>query len=269
MGRACLRSQHLDAPLTQVLVWSGSVSSGSAGTSSDKNIWQRLGYSSKVIPIDEEVFKAATNKSDSQLDIASNAPEPAIFDASLKAILFGDVAGFSKLTDAQLLTFFEGVMGQLATALDQAVEGNVDSLLSINTWGDGIFVVFNDVITAAKSAWAMQDAMRDLAVPDSGERSASGSANKPQLRIGAHFGPIFEFEDPLTKRRNYFGQHVNTAARIEPIAPQGEVYVTEAFAAHLALDPRSQFQADYVGEMELAKKYGKARMYLLRERLKL
>ena len=256
MGRACLRRQHLDAPITQVLVWSGAASNDAAGTFSDKQIWQSLGYSSHIV----------SSNGGNRLETINSEPmhklDSSVFDPALKAILFGDVAGFSKLTDAQIPVFVKGVMGRLALALEQALKGKTQALLSINTWGDGLFVVLNDVVTAASCALAMQEAMHELELLELG---TGDDAQQPQLRIGAHFGPIFEFEDPMTKRPNYFGQHVNTAARIEPIAPQGEVYVTEAFAAHLALDPRSQYQADYVGEMELAKKYGKARMYLLRE----
>jgi class 3 adenylate cyclase len=256
MGRACLRKQHLDAPITQILVWNGEVSATTAGTYSDKKFWEDLGYSSHVINVGADAEIALEQAPHETPKITDNT----FLDPSLKAILFGDVAGFSKLTDAQIPVFVERVLGQLAMAIEQSIGNNRDSLLSINTWGDGLFVVFNDVLTATKCALAMQAAMQGL------ELSAQGISQQPQLRLGAHFGPIFEFEDPMTKRPNFFGQHVNTAARIEPIAPQGEVYVTEAFAAHLALDQRSLYHADYVGEMELAKKYGKARMYLLQEK---
>lgn len=265
MGRACLRRQHLGAPITQVLVWNGDSNKGTAGTYSDKQTWQRLGYSSHIIPIDASLLEpgasSITEQSKPNNELSDNTKK-LMFDPSLKAVLFGDVAGFSKLTDAQIPVFVSGVMGRLATALETTLEGSSDALLSVNTWGDGLFVVLNDARTAARCALAMQHAMQGLELS---ELDTLKYAQQPQLRIGAHFGPIFEFEDPMTKRPNYFGQHVNTAARIEPIAPQGEVYVTEAFAAHLALNPYSQFRADYVGEMELAKKYGKARMYLLRQ----
>ena len=180
------------------------------------------------------------------------------FDSNMKAVVFGDVAGFSKLSDSQIPVFVREVLGKLALSLEQTLATlNAENLLSVNTWGDGLFIVFKDVLSAAKCAHAMQQTMTEL------DLEAFGIEQQPQLRLGAHFGPVFEFEDPITKRLNYFGHHVNTAARIEPIAPQGEVYVTEAFAAQLALDPHQQYRADYVGVMELAKEFGEARMYLL------
>mgnify|MGYP006196110169 CR=1 FL=1 len=55
------------------------------------------------------------------------------------------------------------------------------------------------------------------------------------LRLGGHFGPVFEATDPVLGLINCFGAHVSRTARIEPVVPPGEVYVSEAFAARLAL----------------------------------
>jgi class 3 adenylate cyclase len=75
---------------------------------------------------------------------------------------------------------------------------------------------------------------------------------------------VYELEDPVVKRPNYYGAHVSRAARIEPITPEGCVYVTETFAAVLALHHANQFACDYVGYTEMAKHYGQLRMFLLR-----
>jgi len=84
------------------------------------------------------------------------------------------------------------------------------------------------------------------------------------LRLGAHTGPVYSQRDPLLRRDNFFGAHVSRAARIEPITPVGDVYVTEAFAADLALQSGLAIHCDYVGHMPAAKGYGNLRMYLLR-----
>jgi len=70
--------------------------------------------------------------------------------------------------------------------------------------------------------------------------------------------------DPVLRRRNFFGAHVSRAARIEPVTPEGCVYVTETFAAVLALYNADEFACDYVGMTEAAKHYGTMRMFLLR-----
>ena len=36
-----------------------------------------------------------------------------------------------------------------------------------------------------------------------------------------HAGPVYEEFDPILKKRNFFGRHVNQAARIEPIVLPG------------------------------------------------
>ena len=73
---------------------------------------------------------------------------------------------------------------------------------------------------------------------------------------------MFETTDPVQGVTNYFGAHVSRTARIEPVTPPGEVYVTEQFAARLALEP-ALFGCDYVGQVPAAKGYGTMRMYHL------
>ena len=51
------------------------------------------------------------------------------------------------------------------------------------------------------------------------------------IRIGLHAGPVYPQWDQLIGRVNYFGTHVNRAARIEPKTPPGCVYTSEQFAA--------------------------------------
>jgi hypothetical protein len=51
---------------------------------------------------------------------------------------------------------------------------------------------------------------------------------------------------------------------MEPVTPEGEIYVSEAFAALLALEGRAALSYEYVGRVPLAKGAGFLRMYLLR-----
>jgi hypothetical protein len=68
----------------------------------------------------------------------------------------------------------------------------------------------------------------------------------------------------VTGRRAFVGAHVTRTARIEPVTPLGEVYVTEQFAAALALTTDA-FACDYVGDIPAAKGFGTLRMCVLRE----
>lgn len=91
----------------------------------------------------------------------------------------------------------------------------------------------------------------------------AGLQANSQIRIALHTGAVFCGFDPIIGRDNYFGSNVTRAARIEPITAQGMVYTSEDFAATLAATGRDDFLLEYIGEMELAKGYGRSRIYRL------
>ena len=81
--------------------------------------------------------------------------------------------------------------------------------------------------------------------------------------MGAHVGPIFEVFDPVRDGPGFTGTHITRAARIEPTTPEGSVYVTDAFAALVALANDPRLRCDYVGHTAMAKDYGTIPMYSL------
>jgi class 3 adenylate cyclase len=169
-------------------------------------------------------------------------------------MLFGDIKGFSKLTDEQLPVFSERVLGAFA----QAVRAHEDQVWYRNTWGDAVFVVLSDAVAAASCALDLQDAM------DAIDLSGDGLPRELALRLGGHVGPVFPSYDPVREMPGFMGSHVSRTARIEPVTPPGGVYVTEPFAAALVLAGHPEFGCDYVGHMPAAKDYGRLRMYRLR-----
>jgi class 3 adenylate cyclase len=174
----------------------------------------------------------------------------------VRALLFADVKGFSRLTDEQLPRFAEHVLGALASAL----EAHASHVAYRNTWGDGLYAVLGDAVAAAGCALDLQAAMTDL------DLAAAGLPGHLALRLGAHLGPVFRVHDPIRDALSYMGSHVSRTARIEPVTPPGSVYVTEPFAAALVLAGRDEFRLDYVGHMPAAKDYGRLRMYRLQRR---
>ncbi|MFT5135200.1 MAG: class 3 adenylate cyclase [Arenicella sp.] len=254
MGRACLRQQQLNAPLSQIVVWDEETTNATAGTYRDRETWIKLGHDCHVISL----ASASKKERSKTLEVEDKAPKKS--NKSLHSILFGDIKGFAKIPDAKLPLFVSHVMGCLADVLEELqVKGTPNPVLMANTWGDGVFMVFEDVEIAAKCSIAMQYALKHL---DFEKFDFGGNI---ELRLGLHFGPIYNVIDPVTKRNNFLGEHVTRAARIEPITPPGEVYVTESFAAQLALIDSHQYEAEYVGYMPMAKNYGDLRMYLLKE----
>ena len=170
-------------------------------------------------------------------------------------MLFGDIKGFSRISDRELPIFVNIVLGTLAEVLDSFG----DKLLFRNTWGDGVFCVFKDPAVAANCAIAMQNAIAKL------NPSELGLPDQFGLRLAGNYGPVYPAHDPILKTQNFFGAHVSRAARLEPVTPVGGIYVTEPFAAILALEPSKEFACDYVGTHPAAKGYGNLPMYLLRK----
>ena len=174
----------------------------------------------------------------------------------IRAMLIGDISGFSKLTDEQLPTFAEVVLGAFARVLAD-YEENVEYR---NTWGDALYAVLSDAPTAARCALDLQTAMGAL------DLEAVGLPLHVAFRLSGHIGPVFPIRDPVLNADSFMGSHVSRTARIEPVTPPGAVYVTEAFAAALELSGASDVGCDYVGHMPAAKDYGRLRMYRVRRR---
>jgi class 3 adenylate cyclase len=86
---------------------------------------------------------------------------------------------------------------------------------------------------------------------------------QPGVRIGLHTGPVFEGYDAIIRRNNYFGSHVSRAARIEPVTAPGCAFVSEQFAAALAMTPDHGFVCEYLGMQPLAKEYDVCPLYRL------
>ena len=170
-----------------------------------------------------------------------------------KALLFGDLTGFSRLGEAQIRSFVEQVKAPLAARL-QSLPTQPDLLA---TWGDGLHAVYPSAATAAEAALALQAAFAEIPLADVGLPADMA------LRIGAHYGPVTPLDDPYLKTASYYGTHITVAARIEPVTVPGAVFVTEPFAAELALTS-SAFAAEYVGQTELAKGFGTVRLFALR-----
>jgi class 3 adenylate cyclase len=254
MGLASLRARFLDTPVRQVAVWDGGGVGGTdrtAGAAADVRLWRSLGLPSEVI----NPFTAANLKNPGRARVKHPSPTRAETNPrSIKAMLFGDFKGFSNLREAQLPVFVREMLGRFARVLDRHRKG----ILFCNTWGDGLYVVTRDVVSAATCAIELQEEMASF-VPGS-----HGLPESMGLRLGAHLGPVFRVRDPILKRPNFIGAHVSRAARIEPVTPEGAVYVTEAFAAVLTSSVANNFICEYVGQLPAAKHYGIMRMYSLR-----
>ena len=171
----------------------------------------------------------------------------------LASMIFADFKGFGLLNDQQVATVVKDVFPRLSDALAKME----DDLLYLNSWGDGIFAVFNSTTTAARAAIALQKQLLGMSLQD------FGLPTDLTLRIGGHYGPITFSSDPITGRRGVFGSQIAYAARIEPIAVPGSILVSDAFAARLAISPPCDVNSTYVGKRSLRDIPGDVRLFAL------
>lgn len=243
MGLATLRAQHLGVDPVQLAIWDGADSNGPAGTGADIAVWRARGGQTRIIDpgvVDRDLARPAGHGAGD-------------YERALAAILFTDFPGFSKLAESALPAFWNGVMRRIAEVLDR----HEDEVFCRNSWGDALYAVASSASSAAQIALELQATLRDFDYRELGLVTGSG------MRIGAHYGPAYRTLDHVTGRTTFYGTEVSRAARIEPVTPPGAVFVTEPFAAILALDAPDRFTCRYVGRLELAKGYGTYPMYRL------
>jgi len=129
-------------------------------------------------------------------------------DRRLAAILMLDVAGFSALmgrddeaTTRRVVAFHREVR--------TLVDGHGGRV--VKTGGDSVFGQFDSIIEAVQCAAAIQ--RRQAEEPEDGRLMA---------RIGVHVG------DVIVEGEDLYGDGVNIAARLEPLADPGGIAVSEA-----------------------------------------
>ncbi len=172
-------------------------------------------------------------------------------------MLFADVVGYSKLEEASIPAFLYEFWMTVAERL-------APKPLFVNTWGDAIFAVMEKAQDMVEYALSLQRAVRETFWKNTEVRKGI------DVRIGLHVGPIFEATDPITQRINYYGSHVNRAARLEPVTVPGHIYATEQFVALLMSDVSGRravsnlFSCEYVGVLSLAKDFGEQVTYHIR-----
>ena len=190
MGLAMLRAQRLSSDLLQLAVWDGQETNELAGTWIDIREWRSHGLETIVIDSEGNLRAPARVHRGDRLSLPAR---------KVRAIMFGDFVGFSKLKDRQMLTFFENVMGCVGRTFDR-FDGH---LVTRNTWGDGIYAVFDDLGAAARCAIEVHS---DLARLDLASLALPMNLG---LRLGLDLGAVFEIRDPILKAVGFTGSHVS------------------------------------------------------------
>jgi adenylate cyclase len=129
----------------------------------------------------------------------------------LAAILAADVVGYSRLMGADEAGTLAALKRHRETVFDPAVAAHGGRIVKLI--GDGTIVEFGSVVDAVSCA---------LSVQRSGASLSDTTARQPTivLRIGINLGDVIIENDDL------YGDGVNVAARLEPLAEPGGICVS-------------------------------------------
>ncbi len=151
----------------------------------------------------------------------------------LAAILYADVAGYSRLTgedeDSTHRTLSEYL--DLISSTVERHRGRV-----MHYAGDAVLAMFEAVVDALSGAVAIQNELqkRNQDLPD--ER-------KVQFRIGVNLGDVIE------DRGDIYGDGVNVAARLESLADPGGICISES--VRTAVGKKLDLGFEFMGEQEV------------------
>src|SRR6266571_2097158 len=161
-----------------------------------------------------------------------------------RAILFADVSGstalYELLGDKPAAKAIEACLDELRDVVAKQ-EGQV-----VKTIGDEIMVVFGDPDVACNAAREMQQ--RVIALPPS-------AGVKLAIRIGFHFGLVLE------DKGDFWGDGVNTAARLAALAKAGQILTSGATANALPAAQRASLRD--LDAIQVKGKHGAVRVFEL------
>ncbi len=174
-------------------------------------------------------------------------------ERSKYAFLFADAVSYSSLNADETRAYWTSLLPQTAAA---ALRRHSGDIVMRKTWGDSVHAVFRNASKAAAAALEIQDATAHL-------KEEFGDCRRLIFRMALHYGPADQGIDPVEETPSVFGPQLSFAARIEPVAPPGGIFVTEPFAAQLSLEGAQHVHCSYVGTTSLPKSYGRVRLLRL------
>ena len=257
-GLASIRAEQLETALIPLAVWDGKLGDGAGGTASIVEHWRSVGHHVEIIDLAEilreqsSLLVTAPTAADSEQRQAIEAETE--LPTQVIAILFADAVNFSKLSEDEIPRFVRSFLGTIGELSNDSAQ----SPIMKNTWGDGLYFVFESVRDAGQFALRLNHRLSSI------DWTEKGLPKELNLRIALHAGPVYSCIDPVTGRPNFIGTHVSRAARIEPITPPGQVYASQAFAALAAAQHVREFICEYIGQTPLAKGYGTFPTYHVR-----
>jgi class 3 adenylate cyclase len=258
-GLAGIRARQLETGLVRWVAARDAPAEESADPVDFIQDLSALGHDVEELDLDALMRKSGAEstpiyESRPESTLAGSKSEKPTMTSRIAAIFFGDVAGFSKLSEEQSVGFVLHFLEMVAATL-KALPAPP---LVKNTWGDGLYIVLGSMRDAGNLALDLCDRVSRTDWQKLGLPASLG------LRIALHAGPVFECVDPVTEQLTCVGTHVSQAARIEPITPPNQVYASRGFAALAEAEGLTDFLCEYMGQTPLAKGYGVFPIYHVR-----
>ncbi|MFQ5756341.1 MAG: haloacid dehalogenase type II [Acidiferrobacterales bacterium] len=151
----------------------------------------------------------------------------------LAAILYADVAGYSRLTGEDE----DATHRQLSEYLD-LISATVESHRGrvMHYAGDAVLAMFDAVVDAVSCATEIQDKLRE-------RNQELSNGRKVHFRIGVNLGDVIE------DRGDIYGDGVNVAARLERLGDPGGICISDAVRS--AIGKKLNLDYEDLGEQEV------------------
>ena len=161
----------------------------------------------------------------------------------MAAIFAADVVGYSKLmaSNEKLTLFRLKETRKITDKIIKDLDGRIFS-----TAGDSIMAEFASPVDAMEAAISIQ-------------KEVKAKANEIQDNITIEFRIGINLGDIMTQDDNLYGDNVNIAARLEAIAPVGEITVSEK--VYLEVEDKVDVSFKYQGEKKLKNISKKIKVY--------
>jgi len=162
----------------------------------------------------------------------------------LSAILSADVAGYSRMMGADEEGTLAALKALRVSLIDPKIREHRGHI--VKTMGDGLLVEFASAVDAVRCALDLQGRLAERNAGLSDER-------KMEFRIGVNVG------DVIVDGRDIYGDGVNIAARLEPLAKPGSISLSEH--AWKQVKGKLDLTADDLGEQRLKNIADPVRVY--------
>jgi adenylate cyclase len=147
--------------------------------------------------------------------------------------MFTDIVGYTSLTQRNEAVAME-LLGEQRAIVRPLLARHGGK--EVKTIGDAFLIEFDSALEAVRCAFDVQQSLHEL-------NSGRSIDRKIILRIGVHLG------DVIHSQSDVYGDAVNVASRIEPLATPGGVCISEQVYDHVK--NKSDFQLLSIGKKEL------------------